>query len=181
VVVAREFDSIAEQVNKLAQQTSEGLTALEQQSAQINNAVSAVDGDVQSLGDLVRQFTTGVEQSNQVFDRVQRVTGEAMQAGEAVNHFNQEIVEAAQTTATVMRDIAELANKTAQLTQIARERSDQMDLLSAQLLQTVQFFQLPSALEQDSNIPVESDSTQMEEITLIVSAQDIPSSQILPA
>jgi twitching motility protein PilJ len=181
VVVAREFDSIADQVNKLAQQTSEGLTAIEQQSAQINNAVSAVDGDVQSLGDLVRQFTTGVEQSNQVFAQVQRVTGEAMQAGEAVNHFNQEIVEAAQTTATVMRDIAELANKTAELTQIARERSDQMDLLSAQLLQTVQFFQLPSALGQDSNVPAESDSTQMEEITLTVSAQEIPSSQILPA
>jgi methyl-accepting chemotaxis protein PixJ len=150
VVVAREFDSIAEQVSKLAQQTSEGLTVLEQQSTQIHNAVSAVDGDVQGLGDLVRQFTTGVEQSNLVFDHVQMATGEAMQAGAVVAHFSQDIVEAAQTTATVMRDIAGLANKTAELTQIARGRSEQMDLLSAQLLQTVQFFQLPSTLDKDN-------------------------------
>jgi twitching motility protein PilJ len=161
VVVAREFDSIADQVSKLAQQTSEGLTTLEQQSAQIHSVVSAVDSDVQGLGDLVRQFTTGVEQSNQVFDRVQKVTGEAVQAGEAVAHFSEDIVEAAQTTAMVMRDIAGLANKTAQLTQIARERSDQMDLLSAQLLQTVQFFQLPSAPETDSHVPAESDSESL--------------------
>ncbi|GAB4185709.1 MAG: methyl-accepting chemotaxis protein [Coleofasciculaceae cyanobacterium] len=158
VVVAREFDSIAEQVSKLAQQTSEGLTVLEQQSAQIHNAVSAVDGDVQGLGDLVRQFTTGVEQSNLVFDHVQMATGEAMQAGEVVAHFSLDIVEAAQTTASVMRDIAGLANKTAELTQIARERSEQMDLLSAQLLHTVQFFQLPSTLDKDNTARVESDA-----------------------
>lgn len=143
VVVAREFDSIADQVNKLAQQTSEGLTNLEQRSAQIHNAVSAVDGDVQSMGELVRQFTTGVEQSNQVFQTVQIITGEAVQAGIAVNQFSQQIVEAAQATAHVMRDITGLATQTATLTQSARERSDQMDSLAAQLLQTVQFFQLP--------------------------------------
>jgi twitching motility protein PilJ len=194
VVVAREFDSIADQVSKLAQQTSEGLTALEQQSAQIHSAVSAVDGDVQSLGELVRQFTTGVEQSNQVFDRVQMVTGEAMQAGEAVNHFSQEIVEAAQITAIVMRDIAGLANKTAELTQISRKRSDQIDLLSAQLLQTVQFFQLPPAMgdghedqagsdsdEGTSALLQAADHTQMEGITLTVPTQEVPSSQVLPA
>ena len=159
VVVAREFDSIADQVSKLAQQTSEGLTALEQQSAQIQSVASAVDGDVQSLGNLVRQFTTGVEQSNQVFDSVQMATSEAMQAGEVVAHFSQEIVEATQTTATVMRDIAGLANQTAALTQIAREHSTQMDLLSAQLLHTVQFFQLPPALEDASEEQTESDRT----------------------
>ncbi|WP_333481322.1 CHASE4 domain-containing protein [Allocoleopsis sp.] len=180
VVVAREFDSIADQVSKLAQQTSEGLAALEQQSTQIHTAVSAVDGDVQGLGDLVKQFTLGVEQSNQVFDRVQMVTGEAVQAGEAVTHFSQEIVEAAQLTAIVMQDIAELANKTAELTQVARERSDQMDLLSAQLLQTVQFFQLSSVLDKDSEAQPDSDAfgnsqsdhrTQAQEITLTLPAQ----------
>ncbi|MDX2240956.1 MAG: hypothetical protein NW224_09755, partial [Leptolyngbyaceae cyanobacterium bins.302] len=179
VVVAREFDSIAEQVSKLAQQTSEGLTALEQQSTQIHTAVSAVDGDVQGLGDLVRQFTIGVEQSNLVFDQVQMATGEAMKAGQAVAHFSQEIVEAAQTTATVMRDIAELANKTAELTQIARERSDQMDLLSTQLLQTAQFFQLPSAMGGDHKDKAGSDFIQAEQITLTVPARKVPSSQVL--
>lgn len=181
VIVAREFDSIAAQVSQLAQLTSEGLTSLERQSAQIYSVVSKVDGDVQSLGELVKQLTTGVEQSNQVLDHVQTVTGEAMQAGEAVNRFSQNIVEASQTTADVVRDIAGLANKTAQLTQIARERSDQIDLLSAQLLQNIQFFQLPPAIEDGSEAPKGSDHSQIEEITLTISAQEVPSSQVLPA
>ncbi|HEY9651282.1 MAG TPA: methyl-accepting chemotaxis protein, partial [Coleofasciculaceae cyanobacterium] len=178
VIVAREFEFIAEQVSQLAQQTSEGLTALEQQSTQIYSVVSAVDGDVQGLGELVRQFTIGVEQSNQVFDRIQIVTGEAVQAGDAVAHFSQDIVEAAQTTARVIRDIAGLANKTAELTQIAQDRSDQMDLLSAQLLQNVQFFQLPSTLKPENTAPTDSEPTQTENISLTVTAQEVSSSPV---
>ncbi|MBE9181890.1 HAMP domain-containing protein [Oculatella sp. LEGE 06141] len=145
IVVAREFDSIAEQVNKLAQQTNEGLTALEQSSAQIHSVVSSVDADVQSMGKLVSQFTQGVEQSSQVFSRVQTVTGEAVQAGRSVAHFNQRIVKAAEATAQVMQDIAGLAAKTADLTQTSQMQSDRIDVLSTQLLQSVQFFQVPSA------------------------------------
>lgn len=182
VIVAREFDSIAAQVSKLAQQTSEGLTNLERQSAQIYSVVSTVDSDVQSLGELVKQLTTGVEQSHQAFNHVQAVTVEAIQAGAVVNDFSHKIVEASQTTADVVRDIAELANKTAALTQIARERSDQMDLLSVELLQTVQFFQLPEATEDDSValLPT-ADHIQTEEITLNIAAQEVTSSQVLPA
>ncbi|MBW4471616.1 MAG: HAMP domain-containing protein [Stenomitos rutilans HA7619-LM2] len=168
VVVAREFDSIADQVNKLAQQTSEGLTSLEQRSTQIHNAVSAVDGDVQSMGELVRQFTTGVEQSKHVFQTVQSITGEAVQAGEAVNQFSQQIMEAAQSTAHVMRDITGLANKTAALTQVARERSDHMDALAAQLLQTVQFFQLPVD-------PMQNGQPAMTDMAVTVSAETVAS------
>ena len=166
MVVAREFDSIADQVNKLAQQTSEGLTDLEQRSAQIHSAVSAVDGDVQSMGELVRQFTSGVEQSNQVFQSVQTITGEAVQAGEAVNEFSHQIVEATQATAHVMRDITGLASKTATLTQVARARSDQMDSLAAQLLQTVQFFQLPTASEPNGVEPAKTARLRSQQISL---------------
>ncbi|NJR72571.1 MAG: GAF domain-containing protein [Scytonema sp. CRU_2_7] len=144
VVVAREFDSIADQVSKLAQQTSEGLVTLERQSTQIHSAVSEIDADVQSLGELVRGFTQGVEQSNQVFNNVQTITDEAVQAGEAVAQFSQNIVDAVQTTAGVMRVIAELAAKTAELTQTSQHQSDRIDALSTQLLQTVQFFRLPT-------------------------------------
>ena len=175
IVVAREFDSIADQVNKLAQQTSEGLTNLEQRSAQIHSAVAAVDHDVQSMGELVRQFTTGVEQSNQVFQTVQTITGEAVQAGEAVNQFSHQIVEATQTTAHVMRDITGLANKTAALTQVARERSDQIDLLAAQLLQTVQFFQLPVAPEANQADPARNGQASIADIIVTVPAETVPS------
>ena len=174
VVVAREFDSIADQVNKLAQQTSEGLTNLEQRSAQIHSAVSAVDGDVQSMGELVRQFTTGVEQSNQVFQTVQTITGEAVQAGDAVNQFSHQIVEATQATAYVMRDITGLANKTAALTQVARERSDQIDLLAAQLLQTVQFFQLPVAPKASQVDPARNGQPPVSEVIVTVPAEAVP-------
>ncbi|PSB23731.1 methyl-accepting chemotaxis protein [Stenomitos frigidus] len=180
VVVAREFDSIADQVNKLAQQTSEGLTNLEQRSAQIHSAVSAVDGDVQNMGELVRQFTAGVEQSNQVFQTVQTITGDAVQAGEAVNQFSGQIVEAAQATAHVMRDITGLAEQTAALTQVTRERSDQMDSLAAQLLQTVQFFQLPIALE-DSSVPAKNGQSRLGDHTVTVPTEPISSNHVLQA
>jgi twitching motility protein PilJ len=143
VVVAREFDSIADQVSKLAQQTSEGLTTIEQRSTQIHSLVSAVDADVQSLGELVRKFTYGVDQSNQAFQQVQSVTEDAVQTGEAVAQFSQTILEAAQTTAHVMQNIAGLATRTAELTQLSRAQSTQIDQLAAQLLQSVQFFNLP--------------------------------------
>jgi len=139
----------------------------------------------------VRQFTTGVEQSNQVFHHIQKITGEAMQAGEAVNRFSETILDASGNTANVMRGIAGLANKTAEMTQIAREKSEQMDLLSAQLLQTVQFFQLPTAMEDAKEVPAVSasdseallptaDCTAIEEISLMVAAQEVSANPVFP-
>lgn len=175
VVVAREFASIAEQVNKLAQQTNEGLTNLEQRSAQIHLAVSTVDADVQRMGELVRQFTNGVEQSQQVFSQVQTIAGEAIQAGESVDQFSHKIVTAAQTTAEVMREIAELANKTVKLAQRAAGRSDQMDALATQLLQTVQFFQLPTAPEASPVEPDTNNQSPIVDATITVPAETISS------
>lgn len=143
VVVAREFDSVAEQVGKLAQQTNESLVTLEQRSSQIHSVVSTIDADVQNLGKLVRDFTLGVDQSNHVFGDVKTVTSESVRSGEAVAQFNAKIATAAQTTAAVMRDIAALSAKTAELTQVSQQRSDELNALASQLLQTVQFFQLP--------------------------------------
>ncbi|NJN58063.1 MAG: HAMP domain-containing protein, partial [Leptolyngbyaceae cyanobacterium SL_5_9] len=45
-VVAREFDSIANQVGRLAQQTNEGLVTLEQRSTQIHSVVSIIDANI---------------------------------------------------------------------------------------------------------------------------------------
>ncbi|WAL61903.1 CHASE4 domain-containing protein [Thermocoleostomius sinensis] len=154
IVVAREFDSIAEQVSKLAQQTNEGLVTLEQRSNQIHSVVSAIDVDVQNLGELVRGFTQGVDQSHQVFRDVKAVTNEAVQAGEAVAQFNARIAIAAQTTATVMRDIAALSAQTAELTQVSQQQSDQINALSNQLLQSVQFFQLPNQPLSSTTSPI---------------------------
>jgi twitching motility protein PilJ len=179
IVVAREFDSIANQVNKLAQQTNEGLVSLEQRSAQIHSVVSAIDADVQSLGELVRGFMQGVEQSNQVFGNVQTITDEAVRAGESVGQMNQSIVSAAQSTAQVMRDIAQLAAKTADLTQISREQSDRIDWLSAQLLQNVQFFRL-SDIETDLTVQERVDLSAIAEKTVTVPSENVPTENNQP-
>jgi methyl-accepting chemotaxis protein PixJ len=143
-VVAREFEAIARQVSDLAQQTNDGLNTLEQRTSQIHTVVSAIDTDVQGLSHLVNDFTQGVEQSNEVFTNVKLVTGSVSKAGEVIAQSNQDIVKAIRTTATAMRNIATLAVQTATLTQSAQSQSEQIELLSGQLLQRVLFFQLPT-------------------------------------
>ncbi|MGB6016401.1 MAG: hypothetical protein WBG32_16835, partial [Nodosilinea sp.] len=147
VVAAREFSSIANQVSQLAQQTNNSLTTLEQRSAQIQSVVFAVDADVQRLGGLVEEFTQGVGQSRQVFSDVQTVTVAAVEAETAVTQVSQDIVGAVQEAAAVVRTITDIATQTAGLTQNNRLQSEQMEALSYQLLETIQFFQLPAEFE----------------------------------
>jgi methyl-accepting chemotaxis protein PixJ len=143
-IAAQEFEAIAEQVSQLAQQTNEGLTSLEQRTLQIQNVVASVDTEVQSLGGLVSGFTQGVEQSNQAFNSVQTVTTNVVQSGEQMAQSSQTIIDRAQSTASAMKAIVELAQKTASLTQTARQQSESMGQLSIQLLQRVEFFNLPT-------------------------------------
>jgi len=148
LVVAREFEAIAAQVSTLAQQTNEGLFTLQQRTDQIHSVVSAIDGEVQGLGGLVSEFTTGVEQSNQVFSNVRSSTVAVVQAGLGVSRSSDEILQATQSTAEAMNDIADLAKRTAILTQSTRLQSEQMQQLSRKLLATIQFFRLPEAFLQ---------------------------------
>ena len=143
IVVAREFESIANQVSNLAQRTSSGLVDLEQRSSQIHNVVTSIDTNVQNLGGLVREFTQGVEQSSTALENVQQTTEEALKAGELVAISSREIIDSAKSTTNVMGDIAELAEKTRKLTQKNLKRSQQMATLSSELLSTINFFQLP--------------------------------------
>jgi methyl-accepting chemotaxis protein PixJ len=167
MVVAREFEAIAGQVGNLAQQTNSGLEALQQRTSQINAVVSGVDAEVQGLGSLVNGFTKGVEQSSQVFSNVQTITGNVVQAGAALTKSNQEIIAAAQATAQAMRDIAVLANRTANLTQTTRKQSEQMGSLSNQLLKNVQFFRLPASMLQEQEAVPRVDLSEDEDTLLI--------------
>jgi twitching motility protein PilJ len=142
--VAREFESIAEQVGQLAQQTNEGLTSLEQRSSQIYRVVSDVDTDIQRLGTVVDRFTLGVKQTLEVFENVEGVTGQAVDAGEAVTKTSEEIVAASDSTATTIQAIAGLSTDIAQQSVEARSLSDGMDTLSDELLQSIAVFKLPS-------------------------------------
>jgi twitching motility protein PilJ len=144
-VVAREFESIADQVGSLAQQTNEALNTLQNQTEQIHLVVAGIDSDIQSLGSLVGGFTLGVDQSAQVFAEVQTLAQEVLEAGEGVTQSGQAIHLATQDTTEAVRAIADLANQTAQLTQSAQQQSEALETLSRQLLQAIQFFQLPNA------------------------------------
>jgi methyl-accepting chemotaxis protein PixJ len=144
-IAAQEFEAIAEQVGQLAQQTNEGLASLEQRTLQIQNVVSSVDAEVQGLGSLVSGFTQGVDQSNEAFNSVQTVTTTVVQTGEQIAQSSQSIIDRAQSTATAMKAIVNLAEKTTQLTQAVRKQSESMGQSSTQLLQRVEFFRLPSA------------------------------------
>ncbi len=143
VVVAREFEAIANQVSNLAQRTSTGLVSLEQRSNQIHNVVASVDANVQNLGNLVRDFNQGANQSREAFGNVQSASQNAVGTGASLTQSSQKIVESAQATAKLMRDIADFAHQTAQLTQQSRQQASQMGMLSSRLFDSVQFFQLP--------------------------------------
>jgi methyl-accepting chemotaxis protein len=151
---AQEFAAIANQVSQLAQQTNEGLTSLEQRTSQIQNVVASVDAEVQGLGSLVSGFTQGVEQSNQSFNSVQTVTMKVVRTGEQVAQSSQDIIDRAQSTASAMKAIVALAQKTADLTLDARQQSESMGQLSDQLLKRVEFFRLPVSSE--NILPIES-------------------------
>jgi methyl-accepting chemotaxis protein PixJ len=142
---AQEFESIADRVSQLAQQTNEGLIALEQRTAQIQSVVASVDAEVQNLGSLVNGFARGVEESDRAFNSVQSVTTSVVRTGEQVAQSSQDIIDRAQSTASAMEAIVVLAQKTANLTLDAREQSELMGQLSAQLLERIEFFRLPAS------------------------------------
>lgn len=142
--VAREFESIAGQVSQLAQQTNEGLTALEQSNNQIHKVVSVVDGEVQQLGGLVNNFTLGVRQTREVFGTVKSVTGQVVKAGEIVSQTSQTIIASANSTAKSIAEIATLSTQIEEQSQTARSISSQMNDLSTELLSRIQIFKLPN-------------------------------------
>jgi methyl-accepting chemotaxis protein PixJ len=152
--VAREFESIATQVSQLARQTNEGLTSLEQRSSQIHRVVSSVDADVQKLGGLVGTFTQGVKQAGDVFATVQSVTATAVDAGKMVSTASQRIVTAADATTVAIDSISKLSQEISHQSQDAQNLGDRLNILSTDLLQNIQIFQLP---------PVEPNSTPTSE------------------
>ena len=143
--VAREFESIAGQVNDLATQTNDGLTVLQQRTSQIQTVVTAIDVEVQNLSGLVAGFTAGVESSQSAFNSIQMATEEVVQIGQTITESSTEIADAAGSTASYISEIAQLADRTADLTRSARQQAEEMGNQAQQLLQGIQFFRLPEA------------------------------------
>jgi methyl-accepting chemotaxis protein PixJ len=153
--VAREFELIATQVSQLAQLTNEGLVTLEQRSSQIHKVVSSVDTDVQKLGGLVNTFTQGVKQASDVFDTVQSVTEQAVESGNSVSKASQRIVTATDSTTIAIDSIASLSHEIAAQSQDAQHLGDQLNILSTDLLDNIQFFKLPALPVAESATPID--------------------------
>jgi methyl-accepting chemotaxis protein len=151
-VVAREFESIADRVGKLAQSTSVSLTNLEQRSSQIDLVVSTVDHEVQNMGELVKAFTHEVKEATKAFEVVQVVTKQAVEAGETVNRTSQRILDATDLTAAAMDGIVILSQQISTQAKDAQKAGIHLNQLSYQLLGNIQVFKLPNEL-----LPNESD------------------------
>jgi methyl-accepting chemotaxis protein PixJ len=159
MVVAKEFETIANQIKSLAEQTNRNLGVLQKRTDLIQTTVSSLTQDLQSIDGLVGGFTQGVEKSSQAFGSIQSATADVVKTGQAIAQSNQQIVHISQDTATAMRGMAQLAGKTAQLTQQARSQSEQMEQISEQLQQRVQFFRLPAMTQQAQLAQSESSHT----------------------
>ncbi len=174
--VAREFEAIAGQVNDLATQTNEGLTVLQQRTSQIQTVVTAIDAEVQNLSGLVSGFTTGVESSQFAFHSIQIATEEVVQIGQTITDSSLEITEAAGSTASYISEIAQLADRTADLTRAARQQAEAMGNQAQQLLQGIQFFRLPEgAAYANTAQKVEADALSDRPETEVNSLFDAPS------
>jgi methyl-accepting chemotaxis protein PixJ len=150
--VAKEFETIANQVNELAVQTNQSLVLLQQRTDRIQTVVSGVDDDVQEITGLVADFTQGVERSRQVLNNIQAVTEQVAQTGAQVTQSSQAIAEAARNTLGKIDNIASVATQTEQQSRFTRDRAEGMDRLARVLLETVQFFRLPSNLQEDETV-----------------------------
>lgn len=157
--VAREFESIADQVGKLAQQTSVSLTNLEQRSSQIDLVVSTVDQETQNMGELVKEFTREVKEATRAFEVVQVVTQQAVEAGETVSRTSQGILDATDLTAAAMDGIVVFSQQISTQVQAAQKVGVQLNQLSYQLIENIQFFKLPTEFllsnQDSSDSPIE--------------------------
>ncbi len=142
MIVAREFELIANQVSQLAQKTNEGLTSLEQRSSQIHRAVSAVNTDVQQLGTVVSSFTQGVKHAQEVFSQVQSVTEQSVEFGKNIAVTSQKIMDNANTTVVDIESIVTLASQTLQCSKNTQQLGNQLNILTQDLLDNVRLFTL---------------------------------------
>lgn len=159
MVLAKEFETVANQIKGLAEQTNQNLRLLQKRTDTIENTVFSINQDLQGIDRLVSGFTEEVEKSTQVFGSIQSATENAIATAKTVANSSQQIVQTAETTAKAMGDIARIADQTAKLTQTAQTQSEQMQQIAQQLLQRIEFFRLPAEATKQTDLSQTSKST----------------------
>ncbi len=141
--VAREFEAIAGQINKLASQTSQGLALLQQRTGFIEIVVSGINQDVSDVSNLVSSFTASVEETNQAFLNIRTVTEEVAKLGQSVTESSQFIAKAIEVSFNSIREIEAAAERSAKQSEITKQRSMEMGEIAKRLLESMEFFRLP--------------------------------------
>jgi twitching motility protein PilJ len=159
MVLAKEFETVANQIKRLAEQTNQNLRLLQKRTDTIEKTVFSINQDLQGIDRLVSGFTEEVEKSTQVFGSIQSATENAIATAKTVANSSQQIVQTAETTAKAMGDIARIADQTAKLTQTAQTQSEQMQQIAQQLLQRIEFFRLPGEATKQTDLSQTSKST----------------------
>ncbi len=141
--VAREFEAIAGQVNKLASQTSQGLALLQQRTGFIEIVVSGINKDVGDVSSLVSSFTASVEETNQAFLNIKNVSEEVAKLGQSVTESSQFIANAIQVSFESIKEIEAAAERSAEQSEITKQQAIEMGEIAKQLLESMKFFRLP--------------------------------------
>ncbi len=150
--IAREFETIATQVNNLAGETNLSLGLLQQRTTQIQTVTSGLNQDVSEINQLVQKFTNEVDLSRQAFDNIQTVTERVAAMGNQVNLSSQEIAKAVADTLKAMQSIAAIAQNTENKATMTRQQVEEMRQLAGSLLKIMEFFQLRTVTQ--AELPV---------------------------
>jgi methyl-accepting chemotaxis protein PixJ len=167
--LAKEFESIALQVNNLATDTNLSLASLQQRTDRVQTVTSGLTQDISDINQLVQKFTTEVNKSRQAFDNIETVTEQVSQMSQQVNSSSQDIVQVVSDTLTAIQSISTVAQSTEAKASITREQVQSMANLVNKLLQMVEFFKLnqsrsiqsqPAAIESNQESANADRSTQ---------------------
>ena len=140
--LAKEFETIALQVNTLATDTNYSLASLQQKTDRVQTVTSGLTQDISDIDRLVQKFTTEVDKSRQAFDNIETVTEQVAQMSEKVNSSSQDIVRVVSDTLSVIQSISSIAQSTEAKASITRQQVESMGTLANKLLQMVEFFNL---------------------------------------
>ncbi len=149
IVITKEFETIAQQVNDLAMQTNQGLLRLKQRTDQIETVVSGITQDIQEIDRAVSQFDLSVQNSRQVFNNIKEVTIKVDRVGQEVTSSSMSIAELTQTTLVSVEGIAKVATEAERSSQFTSEQASLMDHLARTLLERVSFFRLKQKVEDE--------------------------------
>jgi methyl-accepting chemotaxis protein PixJ len=140
--LAKEFETIARQVNDLATDTNQSLISLQQRTDRVQTVTSGLTQDINDIDLLVQQFTNDIDRSRQAFDSIQSVTEKVSQMSEKVNLSSQDIVQVVSDALNAIESISTVARATEAQASITQDRVQSMGDLANKLMTMVEFFKL---------------------------------------